>query len=64
MLTNSSKLNKFGRKYGNIKVLGKNITWMKGNGKKYPLPFNIMAVGKNIKREGAWKIYVRKSKIK
>ena len=28
----------------------KNITWKKGNGKKYPLPFSIKAAEKNIKR--------------
>ena len=30
--------------------VGKNVTWKKGKGKKYHLPCNIEAAGKNIKR--------------
>ena len=36
-------------------AVGKNITWKRGKGKHYHLPYNIEAVGKNIKcrrREG------------
>ena len=40
----------FGRGEGNIKSVVKNITWKKGNGKKFPLPFSIKAAEKNIKR--------------
>ena len=40
---------------GNIKVLGKNITWKKGKEKQYHLPYNIKAVGKDIKwGRGEW----------
>ena len=34
---------------GNIMAVGKNITWKKGKGMQYHLPFNIEAVWKNIK---------------
>ena len=34
---------------GNVKSVGKNITWKKGKGKQYLLPFHIKAVGKYIK---------------
>ena len=42
-----------------LKIVGKNITWKKGNRKKYPLPLNIKAVGNKInfgRGEGALKI--------
>ena len=47
--------------------MGKNIKWKKENGKKYPLPYKIKAVGNNIKwgiREGSIRILKRKSSLK
>ena len=40
---------KLGGEEGNIKVLGEKIVLKKGNGKIYPLPFNIKAVWNEIK---------------
>ena len=39
---------KFARGEGHIKALWKNITWIRKNGKQYPILFN-EAIGKNIK---------------
>ena len=42
-------------------AMGKQI---KGKGKQYHLPYNIKAVGKNIKWETARKFWRRKSRLK
>ena len=41
---------------GNIMAVGKNITWKRGKGKQYYLPYDIEDVGKNIKC-GKWDGY-------
>ena len=35
----------------NIMAVGKNLTWKKGNGKQYHLPYDIKAVGKKGKMD-------------
>ena len=54
---------KFGRGECNIKGVGENIMWKKGNWKKYPLLFDLKAVRKNIKWGRALEIFVRKSRL-
>ena len=47
-------------------AVGKNIMWKEGKGKQYHIPYNVKAVGKNIKLgreegDGDWE---RKSSLK
>ena len=43
------------RREGNIIAMGKNITWKRGRGKQYHLPYIVESVGKNIKwGRGDW----------
>ena len=53
---------------GNIMAAGKIIMWKKGKGKQYHLPYNIEAVGKNIKWESVMRkgteIWERKLRFK
>ena len=64
LLSLSGKNIKLRRGDGDIKGVGKNTTWNNRKRKKYPLPFNIKAVKKKIKRGIVIEKIANKIKIK